>query len=301
MQSSAKKKITKKTVSIPVNKIVIDEVKPSLDVEEISDTILLDNILDKNLINFDSKHQMSMFFIVYKSINALYKELLNVENYTIPDKVIKQVVLEIIPSIIKEYNSNLHKRRSNNTEVDASSSLGADRCDMPQEDSICLARTLEGVQCSRKKYYSNDFCYNHIKHRPNGCIDIPLTAINKPESKEHPVEPVLSNTKQAHTAPVAIVTNTLIKEPIPEDIKIQVIPPAQIKVSKRGRKSKIQFDPRQYDNEYLTLWEDIVEGEKVLVDNANNIYTFNLERPVYIGKKDITKKLDIRKFIQSLT
>ena len=73
-----------------------------------------------------------------------------------------------------------------------------------------------------------------------------------------------------------------------------------LKVSKRGRKSKIQFDPRQYDNEYITLWEDIVEGEKVLIDNANNIYTFNLEHPVYIGKKDVTVKLDVRKFMDSL-
>ena len=73
-----------------------------------------------------------------------------------------------------------------------------------------------------------------------------------------------------------------------------------LKTSKRGRKSKIQFDPRQYDNEYITLWEDIVEGEKVLIDNANNIYTFDLEHPVNIGKKDDTIKLNIKKIIDSL-
>jgi hypothetical protein len=76
--------------------------------------------------------------------------------------------------------------------------------------------------------------------------------------------------------------------------------PAPVKVSKRGRKSKIQFDPRQYDNEYITLWEDIVEGEKVLVDNTNNVYTFNLEHPVYIGKKDVTAKLNIKKFMDEI-
>ena len=73
-----------------------------------------------------------------------------------------------------------------------------------------------------------------------------------------------------------------------------------IKTSKRGRKSKIQFDPRQYDNEYITLWEDIVEGEKVLVDNTGNIYTFDIEKPIYIGKKDVTKKLNIKQILDNL-
>ena len=60
--------------------------------------------------------------------------------------------------------------------------------------------------------------------------------------------------------------------------------------NKRGRKRKVEFDPRQYDNDYITLWEDIINGEKVLVDINNNIYTFDLEAPQYIGKKDIFNK-----------
>ena len=72
------------------------------------------------------------------------------------------------------------------------------------------------------------------------------------------------------------------------------------KKSKRGRKTKLPFDPRQYDNEYITLWEDILEGEKVLVDNANNVYTFDLEHPVFIGKKDVTVKLDVKKVIDTI-
>jgi hypothetical protein len=72
------------------------------------------------------------------------------------------------------------------------------------------------------------------------------------------------------------------------------------KSNKRGRKSKVPFDPRQYDNEYITLWEDIVEGEKVLVDNNNNVYTFDIQTPVYIGKKDVNIKLDVRKFMDKL-
>ena len=38
------------------------------------------------------------------------------------------------------------------------------------------------------------------------------------------------------------------------------------------------------------LWEDIIEGYKVLVDN-NNIYSFNVARPVFLGTKDINFKL----------
>jgi len=36
------------------------------------------------------------------------------------------------------------------------------------------------------------------------------------------------------------------------------------------------------------------------VDNTNNVYTFNLEHPVYIGKKDVTAKLNIKKFMDEI-
>ena len=68
-----------------------------------------------------------------------------------------------------------------------------------------------------------------------------------------------------------------------------------INKSKRGRKRKVQFDPRQYDNEYVTLWEDLIEGHKVLVDKNNNIYSYHLSKPVFLGKKDINFKLDLEK------
>lgn len=57
--------------------------------------------------------------------------------------------------------------------------------------------------------------------------------------------------------------------------------------SKRGRKRKVEFDPRQYDNEYVTLWEDIINDEKVFVDNFNNVYTFDLKAPRFLGKKKL--------------
>jgi hypothetical protein len=66
--------------------------------------------------------------------------------------------------------------------------------------------------------------------------------------------------------------------------------------NKRGRKRKVKFDPRQYDNEYITLWEDIINGQKVLLDGYNNIYTYDLQAPQYIGKKYIDTKIDLSKY-----
>ena len=63
--------------------------------------------------------------------------------------------------------------------------------------------------------------------------------------------------------------------------------------NKRGRKRKVEFDPRQYDNDYITLWEDIINGEKVLLDSKNNIYTYDLKAPKFIGKKTINTKIDL--------
>lgn len=71
--------------------------------------------------------------------------------------------------------------------------------------------------------------------------------------------------------------------------------------NKRGRKRKVEFDPRQYDNEYITLWEDIVNGEKVLLDSNNNIYTFDLENPQYLGKKTIDTKLNLSKILNDIS
>lgn len=71
-----------------------------------------------------------------------------------------------------------------------------------------------------------------------------------------------------------------------------------INKNKRGRKPKVQFDPRRYDNEYITLWEDIIEGEKVLIDTENNIYTFDTAAPVLIGKKDVNSTVDLKKLIE---
>jgi hypothetical protein len=269
-----------------------------------TDPILLDNILDKKLVKFDNKQQMSMFFVAYKSINALYKELADVANYTIPDEIIKRIVLETVPSIINEYNGNLKKRCraaetasaaavasasalvSNTIKEESGAGAGANASEIVVADeTICLGRKMDGSQCTRKKYNNADFCKNHIKNLPNGRIpDVSASSASASASASADKPSIVEENANSNVP----------EEPLVEETK------SKLKISKRGRKSKIVFDPRQYDNEYITLWEDIVEGEKVLVDNAGNVYTFDLEHPVYIGKKDITKIIGVRKIMDSI-
>ena len=59
------------------------------------------------------------------------------------------------------------------------------------------------------------------------------------------------------------------------------------KNNKRGRKPKVESDPRQHDNDYITLWEDIINDEKVLIDIYNNVFTFDMNNPKFLGKKTI--------------
>ena len=194
--------------------------------------INIDNILNNGLLNFDNKNQTSMFFITYKSLDAIYKELHNTYNFTIPKELVDKAINDIIPTIIKEYTGNMKKRCKK----------------VINQDMVCLGRKLDNKQCSRKKHNGTDFCKSHLRKLSNGRIDQPCVLINR---------------------------------------------------NKRGRKRKVQFDPRQYDNEYVKYAID--NGHKVLVDNNNNVYTFNLEHPVYIGKKDINLKIDMVKINANTT
>ncbi len=77
-----------------------------------------------------------------------------------------------------------------------------------------------------------------------------------------------------------------IDGPIPEEFAISKVPKT------RGRKRKQQIDDRFNDDNYVTLWPEICEGERVLVDRYDNVYSYNMETPTYLGVKMITGKLD---------
>lgn len=55
-------------------------------------------------------------------------------------------------------------------------------------------------------------------------------------------------------------------------------PDAAVEKKKRGRKKKLKeelIETREYE----------FEGVKYLVDNDNNVYTYNIEAPVHVGEK----------------
>lgn len=186
----------------------------------------IDHLLNNETFNFENKQQKSMFFVDYKSIDILLSTLKSKCNFTVPKEIVDEHIMTHIPTIIKEYTSNLKKRCKKviNTEY------------------ICLGRKLDNKQCTRKKHNGTEFCKSHLIKLSNGRID----------------------------------------EPTPTVVH-----------NKRGRKRKVEFDPRQYDNAYITLWEDIINGEKVLLDSNNNIYTYDLKSPKFIGKKTINTKIDL--------
>jgi len=62
--------------------------------------------------------------------------------------------------------------------------------------------------------------------------------------------------------------------------------------AKRGRKRKVEFDPRQNDDAYATLWEKILDGEKYLVDIQGHVFTYENEKLTYIGNKTLEGKID---------
>jgi len=184
-------------------------------------------------MNFDNKHQMSMYYIACKSLKYFNKQLLSEYNITIPETLYNSVIIEIIPNLIKEYTSNVKKRCKKNVDINL----------------ICIGRKLDGKQCSRKKSINNEYCKSHLKKIIN------------------------MNTQKKDENNKTVIRN------------------------KRGRKPKVQFDPRRYDNDYLTLWEDLIEGEKVLIDNDGNVYTFNTSHPILLGKKDVNTTLNFKELI----
>lgn len=56
---------------------------------------------------------------------------------------------------------------------------------------------------------------------------------------------------------------------------------------KRGRKPNIIPDIKMEDNSYLPVTKVIVNGDVYLMDFYNNIYTYNLVNPKFIGIKTI--------------
>lgn len=62
---------------------------------------------------------------------------------------------------------------------------------------------------------------------------------------------------------------------------------------KRGRKRKNNYDPKQNDTDYITMWEVIIDNEKYLCDRNHNIYSFEeKETPKFLGKMTLDNKIE---------
>ena len=62
-------------------------------------------------------------------------------------------------------------------------------------------------------------------------------------------------------------------------------------LKKRGRKRKVELNDKYKNNDYITMWPEIWEGKKILIDKNNNIYTFDIKNPKYLGEKMLNNKL----------
>lgn len=61
--------------------------------------------------------------------------------------------------------------------------------------------------------------------------------------------------------------------------------------AKRGRKRKIEFDPRQTNENYITMWPEIINGDRRLIDIHGNVYSYDEKSPTFLGKKTLENKL----------
>lgn len=123
----------------------------------------------------------------------------------------------------------------------------------------CVAKRADGERCTRNVKGTLEFCMAHATK----CI------YGRYVMEDGTINPgiVPSNT----------VTVPTIIQPIP------AIPPVPITPKKRGRRRKQPIDPRFEDNSYAILWPEICEGNKVLMDRFDNIYTYEPLSPLFIG------------------
>lgn len=239
----------------------------------------IETLLNSEMGKFKDKYQASMFYIAYKSIEAVNKTIKEKTGTPLDNNIIELALTNLIPGIINEYNSNLKKHCKKISVI------------IPNE-MLCMALTLEGKQCSRKREQGSDLCKPHIAKLVNGRVSI--TNTNPTVLEQQTIGNQI--TGEQTTGDQTIDNQYTINKVVQDASKVE----SKSKENKdkgktrKGRKPTTNFDPRQYDDDYVTLWEDIVEGEKVLIDANNNVFTFDCQNPVYIGKKDVNIKLNVR-------
>lgn len=88
-----------------------------------------------------------------------------------------------------------------------------------------------------------------------------------------------------------------IDEPLPAPLapSAPLAPPAPVDVStiRRGRRRKLEFSDKINNDEYIAMWEHVMDNEKYLIDTAGNVYTFDVAHPKIIGKQTLDNKIEL--------
>ena len=92
------------------------------------------------------------------------------------------------------------------------------------------------------------------------------------------------NPPAAQVNPTVVVT---VATPIAADSSVATAEPVAPPIKRRGRKRKVALDPKYHQAEYITMWPEICMGMKILIDRYDNVYTFDLEAPRWLGVKNL--------------
>lgn len=168
-----------------------------------------------------------------------------------------------------------------------------------EPDLLCIGRKSDNTQCTRKKIPNKDFCESHYKKEKKKLASTSNTSISadtKTNESNINIETNVTKTKE---------TNVIIFDGINQidtlDSVNEQLPTPIPKPVKRGRKPKASLDSRRYDDQYITLWEDLIDNEKVLVDINNKVYirdNDNDEHIIFLGIRDINTSINFKKLIQ---
>lgn len=155
-------------------------------------------------------------------------------------------------SIIKNLN------KSNSNESNSNESISNEYNSYESNNSKSNSKSNSKVKKTINKKDNINLITNYIKNDCNGNI------INKSKLNEN------NSTKNNNNE--IINTSEMVKK-------------------KRGRKRKVELNPKFNDDSFITMWPEIWNGKKVLIDMNNNIYTHDLKNPEFLGKKNIYNKI----------
>ena len=263
----------------------------------ITNSIDIDIVLNTHQKTFGiNKQQLITYHIVCKVLEHYNKSLIEynntlttIQHIIIPNELLENMLNTISPDIIKNYNKNI--KPSNKKTI--------------SETDRCEGRKLDNTQCSRSKYIKGEgahiYCKSHKNKLSNGSINSMRIDIPQQQLQLQLQSQTRTQTQSQSQSQTRTQTQTQTQPPQQSQKQQSQTQQSILSKSRRGRKRKVVFDPRRNDNEYITVWEDLIDGHKVLIDNKNNIYTFDIINPVYLGKKTLDFKIDETKLNTNTT